>query len=335
MLKSKLRWLNLMANEAGAEGAAGGDDGGEGGSGASGADGGGGTSNGSGDGGAGNEGSGGDGGSVNYFNSTPEDWRSQALSNMGLEEGTEDYDKRMKQMERYTDFSAFTKSGFEAQDRIRKGEISNGLPENATDEQMQQYREANGIPESADGYELALDEGLVLGEDDNRIMGDVFKAAHAANVPTETINALTNAMLKGRQAEAEAQVAQDGVDTQTTNRQLKETWGADFQTNVNMVKGLVNQLPESVRDLFGSARLPDGKAVFNSPEMMVAMADWARTINPSATVVPNSSNPVASMNDEIKALEARMGDGDWHSDKDAQKRYMDLITARDSMEKQG
>jgi hypothetical protein len=117
-----------------------------------------------------------------------------------------------------------------------------------------------------------------------------------------------------------------------TEGQLKEAWGGDFTTNNNMVQGLVNQLPESIKDAFKNARLPDGKAIFNSPEIMVAMADWARKINPSATVVPNSANPMQTINDEIKALEGQMGTPEWYKDKDAQKRYQDLITAKEGME---
>lgn len=268
-----------------------------------------------------------------YFQKMPDDWRVQALNSMGLTEGDE-FDKRKGQMERHTDFASFAKSGFDAQDRIRKGEISNGLPENATDEQMAEWREANGVPAEAGGYELSLDEGLVLGEADERIISGVYDVAHAGNVPAETMSALTNAMLKGRQAEAEAMVAQDGVDKQTTDRQLKEAWSGDFETNVNMVKGLINQLPETVRDAFGSARMPDGKAVFNSPEIMVAMADWSRKLNPAATVVPNSSNPVASINDEIKSLEDRMGEPGWHKDTGAQERLLKLYSAREDMSNQ-
>lgn len=279
------------------------------------------------------DGSGGDGGDVgvvDYFSTAPEDWRSQMLKKAGFEEG-DDFNKHLKQLERVSDFGVLTKNYLSAQDKIRSGEISNGLPENPTDEQMTEWREANGVPATAEDYQLALDEGLVLGESDERVMESVYEIAHANNVPAETLSAMTNAMLAGRQAEADARISQDGVDNQTTSRQLKDAWAGDFDTNLNMVKGLVNQLPETVKEMFESARMPDGKAVFNSPEIMVAMADWARKINPAATVVPNSANPMQAMNDEIASLEARMGTPEWSKDKDAQNRYMSLIDAQSQM----
>lgn len=267
-----------------------------------------------------------------YFSTAPEDWRAQMLKKAGYEEG-EDFDKGMKQLERVSDFGTLAKNYLAAQEKIRKGEISNGLPENATDEQMQAYREANGVPATPQDYALQLEEGLVLGETDEKIMQGIYEIAHSKNIPADAVSEMTNAMLKGRQIEAQNRLNQDGVDKQTTDKMLKEAWASgDFETNLNMVKGLVNQLPESVKDAFLDARLPDGKAVFNSPEVMIAMADWARQINPAATVVPNSNNPMQTMETEIKALEARMSEPGWHKDKEANDRYVALVDAKRRME---
>jgi len=337
-----LKLNTIYQDEAGDGGAGGGGGAGGSGDGAGGAEGsagdGGGAGDGAGDGaagGAGEAGQGGEGGgeSTPFFKSMPEDWRHQVVRATGVEEG-EDFDKRVKQLERVSDMGALGKNYFEAQDRIRKGEISNGLPENATDEQMADFRAAQGIPTDHEGYEMHLDEGLVLGDEDNRILNDVFQVAHEHNISNEAMSDITNAMLESRAVEAEAIIAQDGVDQQQTGTTLKESWGGDFDANVNLVAGLVTQLPETIREQFASARLPDGKALFNSPEMMVAMADWARKINPSATVVPNSNNPMQTMNDEIQALENKMGEDGWHKDQAAQARYQELITARENMQKQ-
>jgi len=248
----------------------------------------------------------------------------------GFEAG-DDFDKHLKQLDRVTDIGSLTKNYFEAQSKIRSGEISSGLPENPTDEQVSAYRLANGVPETAEDYQLSLEEGLVLGDADEAIMGGIYDVAHANNVSSETMSMMTNAMLAGRVAQQEARTSQDGVDKLQTDSQLKEAWGGDYGTNVNMVSGLINQLPDSIKQQFEDARMPDGKAIFNSPEVMVAMADWARKINPAATVVPNSANPVQTINDEIKSLENRMGDPDWYKDTVANDRLMSLYDARDSM----
>lgn len=267
---------------------------------------------------------------VDYFAGAPEDWRNQILNKAGFEAG-DDFDKGMKQLDRVSDFGVLAKNYLSAQDKIRSGEISNGLPEDPSDEQMAAYREANGIPQTPEEYSLSLEDGLVLGDGDEEVMSKIYELAHAENVSPEFISKITNEMLRSDQAKADAFVSQDGIDQQITGKQLKEAWGGDYTTNLNVVKGLINQLPANVKEQFESARMLDGKAVFNSPEMMIAMAEWARKINPSATVVPNSANPMQTMTDEIKALEDRMGDAGWHKDTDAQARYQSLITAKEQM----
>jgi hypothetical protein len=265
-----------------------------------------------------------------FYEALPETWRDEVVGLMGLEDGA-DKDKLSTQLGRVPDFKTFTKNYFSAQDKIRSGQIDKGLPENPTDEQLSAYREANDIPGTAEEYSASLDEGLVLNEADERIMGSVYEVAHKNNLSNDAMNDLTNAMLVGRQAEQDLIIQQDGVDKQTSTSMVKETWGADYQTNVNMVQGLVNTLPESVRDDFANARLADGTALFNSPEALVFFADVARTMNPSGTVVPNSNNPTLAITEELKALEDRMGTDEWFKDEPAQKRYRDLLEAQDRM----
>lgn len=266
--------------------------------------------------------------STPFYDSLPATWRSDTIN--GLDLG-DDAAKRLAQLERVPDFKTLTKNYFESQDKIREGIKPVGLPENATETQLAEYREANGVPAAFGDYTGGIEEGLVLGEVDSRIMSEVFQVAHTENVSTTTMGKLTNAMLNARIAEEDAQLQQDGIDTQTTNRQLKDAWGADYQTNLNMMKGLANQLPESVRDDFLNARLANGQALFNSPEFAIFMADIARKVNPAGTVVPNSNNPVQAINDEIKALEAKMGTDEWHKDKDSQARLMSLYDAAEGM----
>ena len=253
----------------------------------------------------------------------PDDWREQ------LAAGDE---KKLNMLKRITDFDKFTESYFNAQDKIRAGEVSNGLPDNPTEEQIAAYREANGIPKSAEEYSLTLEDGLVLGDLDEKVMGAVYEAAHKNNISNEAISDLTNAMLKGREYEAQALIKQDGLDVQQSKTMLRQTWGQDYETNIGLVQGILKGLPDSVRDQFANARLSDGTAVFNSPEMMNFFAEAARAINPAATVVPaGNGNPMQAITGRIEQLEGMMGEPNWHKNASAQKELLDLYTARDKM----
>jgi hypothetical protein len=265
-----------------------------------------------------------------FYESMPEDWRNQIVDSLGIEDQAEK-DKRLGQLNRFSDIKSMSKTLFESQDKIRSGQIETGLPENATGEQLKDYREANGIPESAEGYAEFLDEGLVLGEADQRIMDGVYQTALDNNVPASTVNQLTSAMMAARQTEQDGIVAQDGVDQQQTERMAKEMWGGDYQANINMISGHLNKLPAELKESFINGRLSDGKAIMNSPEILSFLSDAARLANPAGTVVPNSSNPGQSIKDEIKTLESKMGTDGWYKDKDAQARYQQLVDAQESM----
>ena len=271
-------------------------------------------------------------GAPNPFATPTEGWRQQLIETAGFE--GDDVTRVGGMLERVSDFGSLVKNYVNAQDKIRKGELSNGLPENATPEQLSDWRTANGVPATAEDYQINLGDGVVIGDDDQAILDEVFKVGHDANVSNEVMSNLVSTFLAGREALADVSQQQDGIQQQQATSALKEAWGSDYQTNINMVTGFVNGLPESVREDFMNARLPDGRALFNSPEAMVFFADTARKLNPAGTVVPNSNNPVQSINDEIKALESRMGTPEWSKDTSAQQRLMSLYDAQSQMREQ-
>jgi len=252
------------------------------------------------------------------------DWRVQL----------EDQDL-IKTAERYNTPKDAIKALREAQQKIRSGQLERGLPTDATDEQVAEYRAAHGIPDSPDKYELSLEEGLVLGEEDSRIMQEVFKVAHGEHLPAETLSKMTNAMLHARAVEAERIETRDRLQTQEAQRVLKEQWRGDFDVNLNLVQGFVNGLPAEIKELVRDARLPDGTALFNRPEVLDYFAQAQRQINPGATVVGiGGSAALPTIEQEIKTLEARMTDEDWHSDKEANDRLLKLYEAREGIQKQ-
>lgn len=266
---------------------------------------------------------------TNLFAEPPENWRQSLLEVAGFE--GDEVQKRASQLERVLNPGVLVKNYFSAQDRIRAGELSNGLPENPTPEQLADWRTAQGIPAAPTDYELSLEKGLVLGDEDVRIMAPVYEVAHKNNVPAKAMNDMVNAFLTARVAETDALVQQDGIDSQQATQALKKSWGSEYMININKAQGLISRLPDSVREAFEQARLADGRMVFNSPEVLVFFADIARELDPGGFVVPNSNNPTQAISDEIKALEARMGTKEWYADKEAQNRYMMLIEARDKM----
>lgn len=259
----------------------------------------------------------------NYFEKLPDNWREDLAGGDA---------KAAKMLERVKDMPTFMANYMNAQEKIRSGEISSGLPENATEEQMADWRVANGVPEEAKGYELDLAEGLVLGDTENRILEGVFESAHKHNVSVDAMSEVVSSFLEGQLREDEATIAQDGLDVQETTRLLREQWGGDYDTNLNLINGMLTKLPEESRELLKLGSLSSGKGLFNDANIMNFFAGLAREINPGGVVMPESTNQSKDIKTEIAGFEARMSEDGWHKDEAANARLLELYEAEEKME---
>lgn len=115
---------------------------------------------------------------------------------------------------------------------------------------------------------------------------------------------------EAQQAAEDQRYTQDNLDAQGAQQALRETWGNDYQTNLNIIQNQLEGLPESVRDDFSQARMPDGTALFNSPEFMNWFTDIGRQINPMASIVPNTAAQMSAMNDIIGEADKLMRSDD-------------------------
>ncbi len=233
---------------------------------------------GDGDGGAGDT----DGATTTFYSDLPDDWRKQLA---GDDEG------RLNDLNRYTSLDKWVESGFLAKDNIRKGEVSTGLPEKPTDEQLSAYREANGVPSTPDGYELKLSGDTELTEMEGEIMKGVLDVAHGANISSSVMSAITDAWISGKDAQIQAMDDQDGLDTQTAERTMRDHWGADYNKNMGAAVSMLNGLPEDDRELVMGARDTNGRQLMSSPYFIQFLADTALKANPMATMPTGGDDP--------------------------------------------
>lgn len=260
-----------------------------------------------------------------------EDWRKEMAG---------DDEKLNKLLGRYQSIKDVGKALQNANEKIRKGEAKT-LPDNATDEELAEWRESQGIPKDWKEYDTTLDDGLVIGEADKPILDAVLESMHNVNAKPEHVKAAMEAFYRGRAAEMEQLEDKDATDSADTTARLRDEWGSDYKPNISVVENFVNKLPESVRDNVLNARMADGTALFNNADIIMHFANMERQINPAATVVPNSSNPMQTINDELDKLNAMMAKGKngpyWKGpDADAhQKRWRELTAAQEEMNKKG
>ena len=255
-----------------------------------------------------------------WMQSVPDDWREQL--------GGEDEGK-LKKLGRYTDFNKFLDGSFEAHEKARQGQVAQGLPENPTDEQVKEFREANGIPVDGE-YQLSLEDGVELTDADNEIMKSVLPVALASNIGTAEMSAITSAMITARNTQIDAILAQDTADQQTTDEFLRsqENWGADFSTNQQMVDNLITRmLPGDQQEAFKNARDGDGKMLMNNPAVRQMLANIERNINPMSTIPGGQENAGQTARDIVNQAKKFYNDKDMkaYDDPGFQKKYLQAI----------
>lgn len=247
-----------------------------------------------------------------------------------------DDDKFLSKLGRFTDPAAFGNAYREAEQKIRAGDIGPTVPgADATPEDLKAYRTEIGVPLEAEGYLQNLPDGLVVGENDTELMLDYMGALHELNAPPEIAHKTIEWYNALEERMQDAQLENDTEDSRVTTDQLREDWGTDYRTNINLINSLLNStFGEEASELLTNGRFADGRGFFNSPELMKGFAQLARLANPVAPLIPNDQTAVQGMHDEIAAIEARMGNdrAAYNKDDKAQARLRELYDIRSKLD---
>jgi hypothetical protein len=249
----------------------------------------------------------------------PEDWATR------MSKGDQ---KRAKDLSRYASPEALADAYINLRTRQDSGEFKAVLPKNAKPEEIAAWRKDNGIPEKAEGYDLA---GIQVPAKDKDIIGGFLNRLHKANATPEVAREAIAAYYA--QAEHSANMRAERDEQQRTQAldALNTEWGAQFRRNLNLIEGtILSRFPADVRDLIKSARFPDGTALFNSPSTIRALVALANEINPAGIIVPGGTGEIGkTLTDEWKAIQKVRTEnrGAYNKDDAMQKRERELIDA--------
>ena len=169
---------------------------------------------------------------------------------------------------------------------------------------------------------------------DLEMMEPVQEIAHKYNISNEALNELMGTYMGETDKIVDQMHTQDNMDAQEFTKLAKENWGPEYTVNMNRANNQINLLPEAVRDSFKQARMPDGRGIMNSPEIMAWLVNVDRAITP---MDPIKGGQEATLNDARQVVEKakdRMRDDsvEWHKDKKAQAAYMQAQTMIDQFE---
>lgn len=253
----------------------------------------------------------------------PDDWRERAAG------GDE---KIGKALGRFASPKAVAEALVAAQNRIRSGEVRAALPDKPTDAELSAWRKDNGIPETSDKYDLKYGNGLIIGEDDKPIIDGFLKTAHAANMRPEQARQAVEWYYQEQERQTQERADRDETQRTEALDALNNEWGTGFRANVTRINSLLDKFPAAVRDSIKAARLPDGRGLFNSPDVLRGFVALALELDPAGTLVPGGSgDPMKGIDEEIAAIEKSMGTKAYQKDEVKQARYRDLIDAREKM----
>ena len=263
----------------------------------------------------------------------PKDWAALRTEIAG------DDDKLLKRLSRYSSVKDVTDALIAAQNKIASGTLKSALPADPTPEQLAEWRADNGIPESPDKYDTALPDGMTIGEFDKPIVDNFVKQAHELNLTPDQVKSTLAWYFKDQEQQvAELRQADAAFTTESTEK-LREEWGSEYKLNMNLVDGLLSQLPENGKDLLMGARLADGTPLGSNPKVLRFFANLAREVNPVATVVPGSgTNAAQAIESEMANIQKLMGDRTseyWNGPtaNKMQARYRELVTVQEKLKK--
>jgi hypothetical protein len=249
----------------------------------------------------------------------PDDWREKLAG--------ED-EKALNLLKRLGSPADMAKKLIEQERVIRSGKHKEGLKEGASEDEIKAYREANGIPETPEGYFDKLD-GVVIGDDYKEGFTEFFKEAHANNVDPKAAALAAKHFLK-IESEKTANIAEQDRQAHAEGRQLlNEKYGADLTANMADLKAWLNS-EDGIYEAITAARGPDGKLLGTNPQVVDFLVRQMREINPLSTVVGSGAAGAQGLKDEIAKFEKMMREEPkeyWKQEN--QDRYRKLLEAEE------
>lgn len=245
--------------------------------------------------------------------------------------------KKLARLERFTDPTKAFDALIEAQNKIRSGDFAKPLPKDANEQEKAAWRQANGIPDKPEGYFEKLPDGLVLGKEDQPLFNEFAQAMHAHNVPPSAVHDVVKWYYDLSDKQTAAVAEADKTHARETTDKLREQWGNDYRANIGQVMSFLDSLGGELKSQVMDATLPDGRRLFNSPEIVSWFADKARELNPAGILIPNGGeNQMASIDGEIAELKKLMAVKNseyWKGPTSAKKqeRYRQLLDAKSKL----
>lgn len=259
----------------------------------------------------------------------PADWREKLAGGDA---------KKLEFYKRYASPAALGDGALAMRSKVATGELKPTLPENATPEQVAEFRKANDVPDKPDGYMEKLPEGMVIGEKDKALWSDFAKDMHEANMPKGVMTHVLAGYHKIAEKVAAERAESDKAFKIESDDVLHAEWGGEYRGNLGTVMNFMNATfgEDTANNLLG-ARLADGTPLANNPAVLKALLQSATDAGHTNVVVHGATGDIgkdiASRKAEIQKLMGDQSSEYWVGPKSPalKAEYLQLVAAEEKI----
>lgn len=224
----------------------------------------------------------------------PEDWR------MRMAGGDERIAKRL---ERFSSPDKVTQSWLAAEQKISSGEYKQGLPEDASEEQIAEWRKSNGIPEAPTDYELP--DVAEWDDHDRGLFNQMFERMHATNATQEQIEAMVTGYVELLGTVQEERADIDRQFLQEQEDALRTRLGDEYRPQINVFKRVLEDpegpVPQPVMQSLLNARDENGHKLINNADVAQFLIEQGLNhYGDGALISGDAKATMSSRMDEIK-----------------------------------
>lgn len=226
--------------------------------------------------------------------------------------------KALERLARYNTPTDVTKALIEAQTKLSQRAEPPKLPENATPQQIAEWRKGLGVPDlGADAkaeaflqaYKIAAPQGYELSQVESGMLEGLAKLAYEKGHSPREVKDITDFYFK---SQAENKAALEKIDS-TKQKEwvsaLREEWGRDFEAKVAAGEQFLNQRFAGDMDAktqLLNAQLPGGGKLGDSPQFVKLIAELAMangmTDRIEANALESNGKSLAEQQRDIEAL---------------------------------
>lgn len=251
--------------------------------------------------------------------------------------------KRLEDLSRYKTETDWANSWFEQRAALSKRAAPVTLPENATPEQVADYRKGLGVSEVAadakpeaflEAYKIKAPEGYAISEVEKGLIGDFAKLAYDKGYSPREVRESVDFFFKAQAANQQSLNKLTGERHKAWSAEIKAELGDQYEPTIKAADTYLRSVisEDDARVELLNAQLPGGGLLGNHPAFVKLISDMALSNGYTDTIEAHSMESTGrSLAEQQRELEGlRNTNRAKYDDPATQERLMKIIASRQS-----